>query len=82
VRSLLDDLGRMHVVPRWTARGMVTLAVLGAIGGLIIGLANYPQTAWFALFEGAALAGVAGGLAGFVLGMLAWLAEQASHRRA
>jgi ABC-type uncharacterized transport system permease subunit len=54
---------------RWAIVGATSAGVIGAIAGLVVGLA-YPATAWFAVFELGVPATIAGGLVGFVAALI------------
>jgi hypothetical protein len=51
--------------------------VLGAVAGLVIGLAVYAPTAWFALFELAIPSTFVGAAAGLVIGSAVLLIRRA-----
>lgn len=67
------------LVSRWALRGGVVLGGLGAVSGLVIGLAVYPPTAWFAVIEVAIPATVVGTLLGAATGALACLVRRLGH---
>ncbi len=51
-------------IGRWILSGAVIAGVLGAVGGLVIGLVAYAPTAWFAVFELGLPCAIAGGAVG------------------
>jgi hypothetical protein len=78
--GIARELGGMPLIVRCTVIGSATFGFVGAIGGLVLGLAEYPATAWFAVFEGGFLAALAGGLLGFLAGAVAYPLAAAAHR--
>jgi hypothetical protein len=67
-------LGDLPVAVSAMIIGAVVLGGLGAVVGLVVGLATYPPTAWFAALE----VGVPAGVVGWVLGLLVGLVAQAT----
>ena len=57
---------------RWAVIGAVGLGLIGGVVGLVVGLAVYPPTAWFAVFEVAIPAGILGGFLGLAGGSVAY----------
>lgn len=50
----------------------VGLGLVGGIVGLVLGLAAYPPTAWFAVFEVGVPSGLLGAFLGFAAGSVAY----------
>ena len=69
----------MPVVRRFAVIGSIVVGFLGALVGLILGLRAYPATAWFAVFEVGAPAGIAGAVVGALVGVLAMVVRRAIH---
>jgi len=61
-------LASLPVVRRCVLVGAVSIGLLGAIAGLIIGLFTYAPTAPFAVIELGLPAAIAGAILGFVIG--------------
>jgi hypothetical protein len=55
---------------RWAIAGAASAGVIGAIGGLVIGLNVYPPTAAFAVVELGLPAAIVGGVLGLAAGMI------------
>lgn len=51
LREFWDSIAELPLVPRWALRGGLCLGTVGAVVGLLVGLAAYPPTAWFAVLE-------------------------------
>jgi hypothetical protein len=64
-------LRRSPLPARWAIAGAAGAGVIGAIGGLILGLRAYAPTAPFAVIELGLPAAIAGGLLGLVTGAIA-----------
>jgi hypothetical protein len=60
----------LPLVPRSAAVGAVSLGVVGAIVGLVVGLMVHPATAWFATLELGIPAALLGGLVGLAIGTI------------
>jgi membrane associated rhomboid family serine protease len=69
VRAFVADLRCKPIIERFATAGLLAGLVLGAIGGLIRGLQVHPAMAWFAVFELAVPAAIAGALVGLVCGL-------------
>lgn len=61
LRVLLGDMSRTL---RWSFLGALLAGSAGAVVGLVQGLGAYPPTAWFAVLELGAPAGILGALIG------------------
>jgi membrane associated rhomboid family serine protease len=61
--------------------GAISAGVIGAITGLILGLASYPPTAWFAVLEVGLPAATAGAVVGFVAGLVITAARRIARQR-
>jgi hypothetical protein len=72
-------LATLPLVTRFAVVGATACAILGGLMGLILGLRAYPATAWFAVFEGAVPAGIAGAVVGAAVGLLARTAHRTNH---
>ena len=63
-------LGAMPVLPRAIVIGASGAGLIGAMIGLLVGLAAYPPTAAFAVIELGVPATIAGALAGLLTGSI------------
>jgi hypothetical protein len=61
---------------RWARFGVIAFGLIGAVAGLVLGLAANPATAWFAVFELGIPSALLGGLAGCASGALASAVRQ------
>jgi hypothetical protein len=77
--GIVRELRGIPLIPRYMVIGSVSLGVAGTIYGLVAGL-EYPPTAFFAVFEGAALAGAAGAVLGLLVGLVAYLSTALGRR--
>jgi hypothetical protein len=77
--GFVRELARMALIPRCVVIGSTSLGVAGAIYGVVAGV-EYPPTAWFAVFEGAVLAGAAGAVIGLLVGLVAYLSAAVGRR--
>jgi hypothetical protein len=68
--NVIAVLRRSSLPARWAIAGAAGVGVIGAIGGLIIGLRAYPPTAPFAVIELGLPAAIVGGLVGLVTGAI------------
>ena len=76
-------LGGMSRPFRWSFVGAVLAATAGAVAGLVLGLITYPRTAWFAVLELGAPAGILGALMGLAAaGATSRMAGSISGRQA
>jgi hypothetical protein len=71
MNAIRAELRRWSLLERCATLGAATGGVIGAIGGLIIGLDANPATAWFAVLELGIPAGIAGGLVGCIAALIA-----------
>ena len=76
-RQAFDDLSTPG---RYAVLGAVILGVPGAVAGLIIGLATYVPTAWFAAFEVGVPSALLGFVAGLCVGVIAERVKRPSGR--
>jgi membrane associated rhomboid family serine protease len=76
VSGPLAELREMSLYGRCVTVGAAVCGTGGAIVGLIVGLLDDPQTAWFALAE----VGVPTGLLGALIGLSAAVLVTASRR--
>ncbi len=79
MRALWQELGRLHPLLGWTARGVLVLGALGMLFGLLVGT-DHLQTIWAAALEGGFLGALAGCALGLAAGCLAWLAHALRRR--
>jgi hypothetical protein len=63
-------LAALPTVTRFAVVASTACALVGGLVGLVLGLRANPATAWFAVFEGAVPAGVAGAAVGAFVGLL------------
>lgn len=70
----------LPLVLRHAAYGGTGLGILGALTGLVIGLAGHPPTAWFAALEVGYPAAFLGVLLGTLSGAGAWVARTVRQR--
>ncbi len=70
------ELRAMPLPAQGAIIGVCSGGMIGAIGGLVVGLLAYPPTAWFAVFE----LGVPAAIAGGVVGVIAALIVEAARR--
>ena len=77
--SARSQLAAMPIVRRFAVIGSIVVGFLGALVWLILGLRAYPATAWFAVFEVGAPAGIAGAVVGALVGVLAMVVRRAIH---
>jgi hypothetical protein len=73
-------LAGMPYLPRFVVVGAVCAGLLGAVGGLVLGLIAYPPTAAFAAVEIGLPAVLAGALVGLTIGSLALAIRKIAHR--
>jgi membrane associated rhomboid family serine protease len=73
VHTVRAELLGLPLLIRWTVLGGASAVIVGAIAGLIGGIAHdgSPQVWLFAEFEGGILIGVAGAILGFFAAVLA-----------
>jgi len=74
-------LNSMPVLPRSILLGAMSVGVAGAVAGLLIGLAAYPPTAAFAVFELGIPATIAGAVIGLLVGSIAFIVRRVWRRR-
>ncbi len=67
-REFWRGIAEFPLVVRWSVRSGLVLGTVGAVVGLLVGLAAYPPTAWFAVLEVGIPAFVVGTLLGAVAG--------------
>jgi ABC-type uncharacterized transport system permease subunit len=72
-------LATLPLVTRFAIVGATACAILGGLVGLILGLRSDPATAWFAVFEVAVPAGIAGAVVGALVGLLAVTVQRINH---
>jgi hypothetical protein len=77
-REFWRGTAELPLVLRWSVKSGLAFGTVGAVVGLLVGLAAYPPTAWFAVLEvgipafiGGALLGAAAGTATLVVRRLA-----------
>jgi hypothetical protein len=71
LRSVRTFLGSLGLREACTIVATLSLAMAGAVAGLIIGLEVHPQTAVFAVFELGAPAAIVGAVLGSLIGTIA-----------
>jgi hypothetical protein len=76
-REFWRGVAELSIVPRWSVKGGFALGTVGAVVGLLLGLAAYPPTAWFAVLE----VGIPALVVGAVLGAIAGAATLAVRER-
>ena len=82
VKRFLAGVARLPLLPRAMVVGAVSAGLVGAIVGLLVGLAAYPPTAAFAVFELGVPATVAGAVVGFLIGVIVLLVRLIRRRPA
>ena len=75
---LLSAVAELPLPVRCMVVAAVVLGALGGVVGLVLGLASYPPTAWFAVLEVGVPAGLLGGMLGLLAGSAAY--ALARHR--
>ncbi len=70
VNAIAVRLRGLPLAARWAIVGMVSVGVIGAIIGLVIGLRVYAPTAPFAVVELGLPAAVVGGVVGLTAGVI------------
>lgn len=68
-REFWRGIAELPLVLRWSVRSGIVLGTVGAVAGLLVGLAAYPPTAWFAVLEVGIPAFVVGTLLGAAVGI-------------
>ena len=66
-----DQRSVESTMSRWARSGVIAFGLIGAVGGLALGLAANPATAWFAVIELGIPSALLGGLLGLASGALA-----------
>ncbi len=69
--SARSQLAAVPLIPRSAIVGSVAAGILGGLVGLVLGLRAHPATAWFAVFEVAVPAAIAGAVVGALGGLFA-----------
>jgi ethanolamine transporter EutH len=67
MRPILGELRDMSLPARYVTVGAAVCGAAGAIIGLVVGLIDNAQTAWFALAEAGIPASLLGGLIGLIV---------------
>jgi hypothetical protein len=75
-------LSTIQLPLRHVIAGAVLLGAMGAVTGLIVGLAAYAPTAWFAVFELGVPATFVGGFLGLISGVADMSVRTARRSRA
>ena len=77
-RKFWRGIAELPLVLRWSVRSGLVFGMVGAVVGLLLGLAAYPATAWFAVLE----VGIPGFVVGMLLGAAAGFVTLAARRLA
>ena len=75
-RKFWGGIAGLPLVLRWSVRSGLVLGTVGAVVGLLVGLAAYPPTAWFPVLQ----VGIPAFLVGALLGAAAGVALLATRR--
>lgn len=77
-RELWRGIAELPLVLRWSVKSGLACGTVGAVVGLLVGLAAYPPTAWFAVLE----VGIPAFVVGILLGAAAGTATLVFRRLA
>jgi hypothetical protein len=77
-REFWRGVAELPLVLRWSVRSGLAFGTVGAVVGLLVGLAAYPPTAWFAVLE----LGIPAFVVGALIGAAAGIAKLAVRRTA
>lgn len=81
-RDFWRSIADLPLVLRWSVRSGLVGGAVGAVAGLLLGLAAYPPTAWFAVLEVGIPAVVVGSLLGAAAGTAVLAVRRLARTRA